>query len=117
VIFAVKSISSYYKKYSTKTEVLDGQASEKEGVPMPLDSRKAAHIGSIVPKTWAGRQKTVTLVTESGGTQSYSAVTVIFRPLAAPDPTVAGPGGCAQPRIADTLIVSCTIATVNPRWR
>lgn len=75
---------------------------------MPLDSRKASHIGSVVPKTWTGRQKTVTLVTESGGTQSYSAVSVIFRPLAAPDPTVSGPGGSAEARIADTLMVAPT---------
>jgi hypothetical protein len=60
---------------------------------MPLDARKTAHMASVVPKSWAGRQKTVTLVSESGGTQSYSAVTVIFRPMAEPDPTVADATG------------------------
>jgi hypothetical protein len=75
---------------------------------MPLDARKAAHIVSVVPKTWTGRQKTVTLVTASGGTQSYSAVSVIFRPLAEPDPTVADATGHAQARIADTLMIALT---------
>jgi hypothetical protein len=75
---------------------------------MPLDSRKAAHIVGVIPKTWAGRQKTVTLVTESGGTQSYSAVTVIFRPLAAPDPTLADATGQPPKRIADTIMLAPT---------
>ncbi|HLV98757.1 MAG TPA: hypothetical protein VKT82_08795 [Ktedonobacterales bacterium] len=75
---------------------------------MPLDSRKATHIASVVPKTWAGRQKTVTLVTESGGTQSYSAVAVIFRPMAGPDPTVADATGQPPKRVADTLMLAPT---------
>ncbi len=73
---------------------------------MPLDSRKAAHLASVVPKTWAGRQKTVTLVTQAGGTLSYSAVSVIFRPLAAPDPKVDDARGQAARRDADTLMIA-----------
>ncbi len=38
---------------------------------MPLDSRKSAHLGAVVPKTWAGRQKTVTLVSGPPGAQTY----------------------------------------------
>jgi hypothetical protein len=73
---------------------------------MPLDDRKAAHLADAVAATWAGRQKTVTLVTESGGTPSYTAVSVIFRPLAAPDPTVADAFGHAPARIADTVMIA-----------
>jgi hypothetical protein len=79
---------------------------DKEGFPMPLDSRKAAHLASVVPKTWTGRQKTVTLVTQSGGTPSYSAVLVVFRPLAEPDPTVADANGQAARHDADTLMIA-----------
>ncbi len=73
---------------------------------MPLDSRKAAHIASVVPKTWTGRQKTVTLVTQAGGAPGYSAVSVIFRPLAAPDPTATNARGQTQGRDADTLMIA-----------
>lgn len=75
---------------------------------MPLDNRKAAHIQTVLPKTWAGRQKTVTLVTTSGGAQSYAAVQVIFRPLAEVDPTVADAAGQPPRRIADTLMIAPT---------
>jgi len=75
---------------------------------MPLDSRKAAHIASVVPTTWTGRQKTVTLVFASGGAQSYSAASVIFRPQAAPDPTVAGASGQPPRRVVDTLMIAPT---------
>lgn len=75
---------------------------------MPLDTRKATHIQNIVPKTWTGRQKTVTLVTESGGVQSYTAVSVIFRPQAVPDPTVADASGQPPRRISDTLMIAPT---------
>jgi hypothetical protein len=73
---------------------------------MPLDTRKAAHIQNVVPQAWAGRQKTVTLVTQSGGAQSYTAVSVIFRPQLVPDPTVADAGGHAPQRVADTLMIA-----------
>ena len=48
----------------------------------------------------------MTLVSESGGTRSYSAVSVIFRPLAEPDPTVADADGHAPGRGADTVMVA-----------
>ncbi len=73
---------------------------------MPLDDRKAAHIARVIPKTWAGRQKTVTLVTQSGGAPGYSAVSVIFRLLAESDPTVADAFGHAPTRRADALLIA-----------
>jgi len=75
---------------------------------MPLDTRKATHIQTVIPKTWAGRQKTVTLVTTSGGVQSYTAITVIFRPLAEVDPTVADAAGQPPHLIGDTLMIAPT---------
>jgi len=75
---------------------------------MPLESRKATHIAAVLPKTWAGRQKTVMLVSEVGGAQSYAAASVIFRPLAAPDPTVADERGQPPRRIADTIMIAPT---------
>ena len=75
---------------------------------MPLDSRKAAHIQNALPKTWAGRQKTVTLVTLAGGVPSYTAIQVIVRPLAVVDPTVADAAGGAPRPVADTLLIAPT---------
>jgi hypothetical protein len=80
---------------------------------MPLDSRKAAHLAGVVAKTWAGRQKTVTLVLESGGTTSYSAVSVIFRPQAEPDPTVADALGRAPTRSADMVMIAPTTLSLT----
>ncbi len=73
---------------------------------MPLDTRKAAHLQNVIPKTWAGRQKTVTLVTRSDGTVRYTAVEVIFRPLAVVDPTVADAAGSPPRRVADALMLA-----------
>ena len=75
---------------------------------MPLDSRKAAHIQAVLPQTWAGRQKTVTLVTAPGGTQTYTAVPVIFRPQAEVDPTVADAAGSPPRRVGDMLMLAPT---------
>src|SRR5579885_2279467 len=73
---------------------------------MPLDSRKAAHIQAVLPQTWAGRQKTVTLVTAPGGTQTYTAAQVIFRPQAEVDPTVADAAGSPPRRVGDMLMIA-----------
>jgi hypothetical protein len=75
---------------------------------MPLDTRKAGHLQSVLPKTWAGRQKTVTLVTSSGGAQSYAAALVIFRPLAEVDPTVADAAGQPPRSVGDTMMIAPT---------
>jgi hypothetical protein len=73
---------------------------------MPLDSRKSAHLAALVPKTWAGRQKTVTLVAGPPGAQTYSTALVIFRPLRVPDPTVADAAGQPPHPSADTLMLA-----------
>ncbi|HEY7349550.1 MAG TPA: hypothetical protein VH599_14640 [Ktedonobacterales bacterium] len=75
---------------------------------MPLDDHKAAHIRGVIAKTWTGRQKTVTLVTASGGVPGYSAVSVIFRPMAAPDPTVFDANGQPPKPAADLLMMAPT---------
>jgi hypothetical protein len=73
---------------------------------MPLDTRKSAHLAAVVPKTWAGRQKTVTLVSGAPGAQTYATASVIFRALQTPDPTVADAGGQPPRPIADTLMIA-----------
>ncbi len=73
---------------------------------MPLDSRKSAHLGAVVPKTWAGRQKTVTLVSGPPGAQTYVTASVIFRALQNPDPTVADAAGQPLHHVADTLMIA-----------
>jgi hypothetical protein len=73
---------------------------------MPLDSRKSTHLAAVVPKTWAARQKTVTLVSGPPGAQTYATALVILRPLQTPDPTVADAGGQPPRQIADTLMIA-----------
>jgi hypothetical protein len=74
---------------------------------VPLDStRKANHIQSVITRTFAGRQKTVVLVTLSSGTYSYTAVSVIMRPQEVIDPQIPDVGG-GQPRPrADMLMIA-----------
>lgn len=57
---------------------------------MPLDNRKATHIQQVVNKTFAGRQRSVTLVYNTAGSYSYSALPVVFRPDLALDPQIPG---------------------------
>lgn len=64
---------------------------------MPLDARKSQHILNIVPKTWAGRQRTVVVVYLASGSYSYSAIQVIMRPEQVIDPQIYDAGG-NQPR-------------------
>ena len=45
---------------------------------MPLDARKTQHILNVVPKTFAGRQRTVVFVALASGVYSYTAVQVII---------------------------------------
>ena len=74
---------------------------------MPLDStRKTNHIQSVVLRTFAGRVKTVVLVTLAGGTYSYNAVSVIMRPQEVIDPQIPDiAGGQPRPR-ADQLMIA-----------
>ena len=73
---------------------------------MPLDSRKTQHILAVVPKTFAGRQRTVVLVSLSSGTYSYAAVQVIMRPEEIVDPQIYDAGGSQPARTADMVMIA-----------
>lgn len=74
---------------------------------MPLDNQqKINHIQTVVTRTFAGRQKTVTVVYLSAGVYSYSTITVIFRHEEIIDPTVANAGGGQPVQNADVQIVA-----------
>lgn len=73
---------------------------------MPLDANKIAHIQAVLPKTWAGRQKTVVLVSQSGGSYSYSTLLCIFRPLEVIDPEVPDTVGGAPKPLADAVLIA-----------
>jgi len=55
---------------------------------MPLDPRKIQHIQNVTNLSFANRQRTVVLVTLSGGTYSYTTLLAIMRPLQALNPQV-----------------------------
>lgn len=55
---------------------------------MPLDARKIQHILNVTSASFANRQRTVVLVTLSGGVYSYSTLLAIMRPLQALNPQV-----------------------------
>src|SRR5437016_3604113 len=72
---------------------------------MPLNSQKMSHIQTVIAKTWSSRQKTVVFVTLSGGTYTYTAVAVIFRPQQLIDPQIlAASGGKPVPQFDMMLI-------------
>jgi hypothetical protein len=73
---------------------------------MPLDARKTQHILNVVPKTFAGRQRTVVFVTLAGGAYSYSAVQVIMRPEEVIDPQIYDASGQAPLRTIDMLMIA-----------
>ncbi len=77
---------------------------------MPLDASKTAHIQAVVPRTFAGRQKTVVFVYQTGGSYSYSAVSVIFRPQAVIDPQIPDQVG-GQPRQQFDMLMVAPIGT------
>jgi hypothetical protein len=77
---------------------------------MPLDANKIAHIQTVLPKTWANRQKTVVFVYQSGGTYSYVATVVIFRPQSVIDPEIPNMVG-GQPHLAEELLMVAPITT------
>lgn len=76
---------------------------------MPLDSRKAAHIQAIVPKTWQGRQKTVVFVYNSAGSYSYVSQTVIFRPQEVIDPQIPNVSG-QPPGVPADMLMICALS-------
>ena len=73
---------------------------------MPLDARKTQHILSVVPKTYAGRQRTVVFVKLASGVYSYTAVQVIMRPEEIIDPQVYDASGQPPQRNADMLLIA-----------
>jgi len=73
---------------------------------MPLDARKTQHILNVVPKTFAGRQRTVVFVTLASGVYSYAAVQVIMRPEEVIDPQIYDASGQAPQRNADMLMIA-----------
>ena len=74
---------------------------------MPLDNQqKINHIQTVVTRTFAGRQKTVTVVYLIAGVYSFSLITVIFRHEEIIDPTVANAGGGQPISNADTQIIA-----------
>lgn len=73
---------------------------------MPLDSRKATHIQNVLTRSFAGRQKTVVFVSQSGSSYSYSAVNVIFRPQDVIDLELLGKDALPQRQRCDALIVA-----------
>ena len=73
---------------------------------MPLDARKTQHILNVVPKTFAGRQRTVVFVTLASGSYSYTAVQVIMRPEEIIDPQIYDASGQAPQRNVDMLMIA-----------
>ena len=73
---------------------------------MPLDARKTQHILNVVPKTFAGRQRTVVFVTLASGVYGYTVVQVIMRPEEIIDPQVYDASGQAPQRNADMLMIA-----------
>jgi hypothetical protein len=55
---------------------------------MPLDPRKIQHILSVTNASFANRQRTIVLVTLSGGSYSYSTLLAIMRPLQTLNPQI-----------------------------
>ncbi len=55
---------------------------------MPLDPRKILHIQNVTNVSFVNRQRTVVLVTLSGGVYSYSTLLAIMRPLQVLNPQV-----------------------------
>ena len=74
---------------------------------MPLDNQnKINHIQTVVTRSFAGRQKQVTVVYLIAGVYSYSLITVIFRHEAIIEPTVATASGAQPVQFADTQIIA-----------
>lgn len=71
---------------------------------MPLDPRKILHIQSVTNVSFANRQRTVVLVTLSGGVYSYSTLQAIMRPLQVLNPQVLDTSGDTSLRDPDMLM-------------
>ena len=73
---------------------------------MPLDARKSLHLLQVVTRTFAGRQRTVMLVSLANNSYSYAPLSAILRPLAAIDPQVYNTAGQSDPHAADALLIA-----------
>lgn len=73
---------------------------------MPLDARKTQHILNVVPKTYAGRQRTVVFVTLASGVYSFSATQVIMRPEEVIEPQMFDANGQTPLHNVDMLMIA-----------
>jgi hypothetical protein len=73
---------------------------------MPLDARKAQHIGQVVARSFATRQRTVVIVYLASGSYIYVAVQVIMRSIQVIDTQIVDASGQVLPRSADTVIIA-----------
>lgn len=73
---------------------------------MPLDARKTLHLLQKVTQTFAGRQRTIVLVTLANNSYGYTTLQAIMRPLRAIDPQVYDTVGQADPHGVDTLMIA-----------
>jgi hypothetical protein len=75
---------------------------------MPLDANKIAHIQAVVPKTYAGRQRTVVFVYQNSGGSgyTYTAVSVIFRSQGVIEPEIPNIAGAPPRQQYDMLMVA-----------
>ena len=71
---------------------------------MPLDPRKIQHIQNITNASFAGRQRTVVLVTLAGGVYSYVTLLAIMRPLQVLNPQVVDTSADVPLRAPDMLM-------------
>jgi hypothetical protein len=71
---------------------------------MPLDPRKIQHIQNVTNLSFASRQRTVVLVTLSGGTYSYTTLLAVMRPLQTLNPQVVDVGAEQPLRSPDMLM-------------
>jgi hypothetical protein len=75
-----------------------------------LDARKTSHIKSTINKTFSGREKTVVFVYQSGGSYTYSPISVIFRPQKVIDPQIPAMSG-SPPRLESDMIMIAPLGT------
>jgi len=71
---------------------------------MPLDPRKIQHIQNVTNASFANRQRTVVLVTLSGGVYSYSTLLAIMRPLQTLNPQIVDTSADPALRTPDMLM-------------
>lgn len=75
---------------------------------MPLDPRKMQHIQRVTNASFANRQRTVVLVTLTGGIYSYSTLLAIMRPLQSFSPQTLNSGDSVPWRNPDMLMQAPT---------